>query len=281
MNEDAAEKARLVSNLAQSLARLGVVLIAGLYAVGLLIVNINLAQYGLVRLDLGRPEYIMAGALWGFFAITTAYCFLTVDGKQGLPRVFGLPSSRWRRTIALGFASLVACILFTSIILRAPFVSLEWWRIGVVGFSIALNGSFLFRPLRRLQNNLAPSVAGQSEDGFRQLIASIGPKPLIDFAVITLPTFALYAIIAFPELPRGLGGGRPSAVELVLSEMPGLSWSDLGVSVDFERKHVGPVLLLLETDHVLIFTRTQGSQALFSRSEARSEERRVGKECRS
>lgn len=126
----------------------------------------------------------------------------------------------------------------------------------------------MFRPLRRLQDNIAPPVTGRSGGGLWQMVTSIGPQVLIDFALVTLPAFALYTIIAFPELPCGLGGGRPSVVELVLSEIPDLPWSDLGVAVALERKHVGPVLLLLETDHVMIFTRTQGSQALFSRSEA-------------
>ena len=43
-------------------------LFAGLYLVGLLIVNINLAQYDLVTLDLARSEYILTGTLWAFFA---------------------------------------------------------------------------------------------------------------------------------------------------------------------------------------------------------------------
>jgi len=269
MSEDAAEKARLLSELAQSLARLTVVVIAGLYAVGLLIVNINLAQYGLVRLDLGRPEYIVAGALWGFFAITTAWCILAVDGKRGLPRVFGLPSSVWRHFISFVSANIVACVLFVSINQRTPFfVSLDLSRIGLAGLSIVVSGLFLDRPMRRLQGNLALPIAERSGGGLWQMIPSVGPHALINFALLTLPSLALYATIAFPELPRGLGGGRQPAVELVLSEMPDLPWSDLGVPVAFERKRVGPVLLLLETDHVMIFTRTQGGQALFSRSEA-------------
>ena len=40
--------------------------IGGLYTVGLLIVNIDLGSYGVFNLDLARPEYVMAGALWVF-----------------------------------------------------------------------------------------------------------------------------------------------------------------------------------------------------------------------
>src|SRR5574337_723194 len=105
MNKDAAEKVGSLSELAQSLARLVVVVIAGLYAVGLLIVNINQAQYGLVRLDLGRPEYIMAGVLWGSFVIIST--------------LFGLPaartSSHWARFTLGTFSIIIPCFFFVVI----------------------------------------------------------------------------------------------------------------------------------------------------------------------
>jgi len=35
-----------------------------LYAVGVLIVNLDLGRYGVVAVDLARPEYVMVGLLW-------------------------------------------------------------------------------------------------------------------------------------------------------------------------------------------------------------------------
>jgi hypothetical protein len=40
-----------------------------LYAVGLVIVNADLASFGLVSLDLARPEYVFAGILWAFISL--------------------------------------------------------------------------------------------------------------------------------------------------------------------------------------------------------------------
>jgi hypothetical protein len=40
-----------------------------LYTFGLLIVNADLAFFGLVSLDLARADYILAGALWGFISV--------------------------------------------------------------------------------------------------------------------------------------------------------------------------------------------------------------------
>ena len=45
-------------------ARFLVAALGGLYTIGLLIVNIDLARYGASNLGLARPEYVMAGALW-------------------------------------------------------------------------------------------------------------------------------------------------------------------------------------------------------------------------
>jgi hypothetical protein len=40
-----------------------------LYAIGLLIVNADLASFGLVSLHLARPEYVLAGVLWAFLSV--------------------------------------------------------------------------------------------------------------------------------------------------------------------------------------------------------------------
>jgi hypothetical protein len=40
-----------------------------LYACGLVIVNADLASFGLVSLDLARPEYVLTGVLWAFVSV--------------------------------------------------------------------------------------------------------------------------------------------------------------------------------------------------------------------
>jgi len=45
-------------------ARMIVFIVGGLYALGLLIVTVDLSRYCIVHLDLARPEYVLAGALW-------------------------------------------------------------------------------------------------------------------------------------------------------------------------------------------------------------------------
>lgn len=277
MNEHAAENTGLVSELALTLARLAVVVIAGAYVVGLLIVNINLAQYGLVRLNLGRPEYIMAGVLWGFFVIMPPLCVFTVARMPGLARAFGQPWSQRRRFIALGFGIIVSWYLFISIYQRG-FEALEpLGRLSYAGLlpSVLLGFIFVYPVLLRVQDIFALPTAEHLSDRLWQMITLISPLTLLYFTLGFLATLTLYATVAFPQLPRHFGGGRPPAVELVLTEMPDLPWSDLGVLADSERKHVGPVLLLLETDEDMIFKRTQGSQIPITYPEAFGIKKRI------
>src|SRR5438552_2903440 len=55
------------------LAQVSIVGLGVLYAIGLLVVNLDLARHGVVNLDLARPEYVMAGGLWLFMALLTAW----------------------------------------------------------------------------------------------------------------------------------------------------------------------------------------------------------------
>jgi len=56
-------------------SRFGLVILGSLYTAGLLIVNLDLAQYGLISVGLARAEYVMAGALWVFLMISTIAAF--------------------------------------------------------------------------------------------------------------------------------------------------------------------------------------------------------------
>jgi hypothetical protein len=53
------------------LPRFGVIILGVLYSVGLVIINVDLGRYGLVNLNLARPEYILAGVLWLFLSLAT------------------------------------------------------------------------------------------------------------------------------------------------------------------------------------------------------------------
>lgn len=54
--------------------------IAALYAVGLLIVNLDLGQYDVVATDLARPEYVMVGLLWAILVTLTIFAIWFVIG---------------------------------------------------------------------------------------------------------------------------------------------------------------------------------------------------------
>ena len=69
-------------------SRFGIVLLGTLYTAGLIIVNVDLARYGLVSVDLARAEYVMTGSLWAFVMITllAAGDYLLLCAKAWLKR---------------------------------------------------------------------------------------------------------------------------------------------------------------------------------------------------
>lgn len=67
--------------LLQVVIRAGILVIGSLYTVGILIVNLELGGYGLLSLDLARPEYVMAGALWSFLMVVTIGAFKVAIGE--------------------------------------------------------------------------------------------------------------------------------------------------------------------------------------------------------
>ncbi len=59
-------------------AQVAAIGLGALYTVGLLIVNADLARYGLLSTGLARPEYILTGALWAYLMLSSLSCYWLV-----------------------------------------------------------------------------------------------------------------------------------------------------------------------------------------------------------
>src|ERR1019366_7381252 len=76
--------------------------IAAFYAIGLLIVNLDLGRYGLVAVDLARPEYVVVGLLWTILVTLTiaaiwfvTWLVLDVTWPSALFKPFVGPQDFW------------------------------------------------------------------------------------------------------------------------------------------------------------------------------------------
>jgi hypothetical protein len=243
--------------LLQTLASATAIVIGGLYTVGLLIVNINLSQHGLVTLNLARAEYVMAGALW---------CFLTAIICGGFDMLY--------ETIRNHFAAgryvqmvLSAVIEFLSVLAIAYFFLLPISPIGqkldwnAIPFSLALIANGLTAGTLIWQIRIVaaspPSLTGVLP--FAMTLFDRGARfgvPARIFAVIwALTGIVMYTSYVFPLVRQQFGGGLKSSVQLLLTEKHETWAMDLDLPISSDSRSIGPVTLLLETDAFFIVSK--------------------------
>lgn len=236
-----------IASLVQALTRLGVLLVGGLYTVGLLIVNLDLGLYGLMSLELARPEYVMAGALWIFLVVVTIGAFRVVIGQ--VKQILSTRLSAWRvfqaLTEILIFFGFFAFVLFTlsrgELLYNKP---PAWMVFG----TICLNAYSLNRLVESSR-----AVLRFEKLSLKSLFsARMGGGTPIYYAVGLLSLIALYSGLAYPHFPRVFGGGKKPLIEFVLADSTKLAWKELGLPVSGDGKKIGPVVLLLETDSMFI-----------------------------
>ncbi len=238
-----------IASLLQALTRFALLLVGGLYTVGLLIVNLDLGRYGLISLDLARPEYVMAGALWSFLMVATIGAYQVAVHNIKLI----LSKGRSVRNVIQAFMVLVIFAGF-------PFFVLNIISHGEIGFTkrigwltvgtIGINAFILYQGIESAR------VALKLEKPFiRRLFSARADEGTpIYYFVILLSTIGLYAAAVYPHLPRVFGGGKKPSIQLVLSDRDDTRWKGLGLPISEDGRNVGPVILLLETEGMFIVT---------------------------
>lgn len=222
-------------------AQAGAVTLGVLYAIGLLIVNVDLARYGMVNVDLARPEYVMAGGLWVVLTLMSAWGL-----KRALVATLGMV--RVPRSIArtiLGLADVVTSTLTGPLLLLVWILTPVWietqpWRsVGTVILVVLANGLIVVWAAHRLGN-----VRGE---GLGDIITNELPGALAAYVPPVFAMLLLYATIVYPHVPRQYGGGRKPIVHVFMTELPPVNWDALGYPLQRDVRVVGPVLLVLET----------------------------------
>jgi len=224
-----------------------------LYVVGLLVVNIDLARYGVTNLDLARPEYIMAGALWllaigapcGLVSVLVmvlrkpwadkgrrvATCVVVFVMMVGAAFTFGaLLESMSRSLIGLGSSWTMLDRLSDIREFSAPvLVNL------ILSFLIILAGLWTYGALQRSRSEfLAYSCL------------------FVPFAILMF-VFGLtvYALAIFPHLPRYVGGGKKSVVAIALRETRPELTGRLTFPMSPDGRWIGPVSLVTSDEKAI------------------------------
>jgi hypothetical protein len=237
---------------------------AVLYGVGLVITNLDLGRHGIVNLDLARPQYLMAGALWAFLCFTQLWSW-QLTSKKLRKETSGRPLPT--KCIAAGVAVLVAVILPAMILAAlgyAPPSALRSTRGDVVALSVgwgitALNGFALMSIYDK-----AREWSGEGPLSLFGAFSNILPATGLHGTMMLLLALPLYVAVVFPSLPYELGGGRRPLVRLVLSETSPIVADALGLREPFDGRAVGPVVLILETSSQFVVAPTQVHQEYVS-----------------
>ncbi len=226
-------------------ARFSVLAIGSLYAIGLVIVNVDLGRYGLVHLSLARPEYVMAGGLWA----------VLVAGSVGAIQVLGprlkrrYSSRKWHKWLQMAvdvFSFSVAVPYALLMALKAEMIWTQpYWKTLVLVLILPANALAIlaaYDHFMKARRAVTP--------GLRFLYSADPTFP----ATMMIVVFAvgIYATMLFPQMPRYFGGGKKPVVWLMLSDSHQLE----GIGIDLPRskdgRSLGPVKLLLETESLFV-----------------------------
>jgi hypothetical protein len=145
------------------ISKAAALLVGTLYTAGLIIVNLDLARYGIVNFELARPEYITIGALWLLLSIGVVA--VVENARENLWNPLGGLQIDWFNLIFSEALFGGFFLLFMGAVSGKPFFSFDG---GVLVFLTAspLIGSWVF--LRKLFSfNLSSLYEGDWMFSFR------------------------------------------------------------------------------------------------------------------
>jgi hypothetical protein len=249
-----------VTQLTETGTRVAVAITGSCYVAGLLIVNFDLAQYGVFNLQFLQSQYVLAGVLWAFWVgMTTAlltYCAHKVrDELQKIPAENTGPAKRGRKL------SVVTAVIITEGLPLGIMLVGGVWTLGgfQVGFFEA-DVAALFRTVGIIILNSVAVLAlardlGAVRRGLRgndvRFISSHAYESSIRIMLV-LVMLSLYAKVAYPHFPPAIGGGRKPMVNLVYDKHAEAVISALGLATVPGTSLVEPLKWVFETDDSFI-----------------------------
>lgn len=239
---------------AETITRLGFVLVVGCYIAGLIILNLHLGQYGVTELGFLQIKYVMVGALWAVLVGSTYFAFYyTVWNVKARYREWQEGGRRVGRGVLLVLLVITAP---ASVTYGLPFLSdneLIVWPtknllqtlsvLGLLGVS-AVTVEVLIQDVRGALSRLPSAEVSRNADSVANRAAAYMPFYRI-LGLITL--LGAYATWAFPKFLPALGGGKLQKVESLAKGDQINSFLSLGLNVSPKDRKVGPLELIFES----------------------------------
>jgi len=239
--------------IVQALPSLAVGFTVVCFSVGLLIVDLSLARYGIFSSELIRSEYVTAGALFIFLV-----ALMQLSLSYGLKDIESA-APRWREGGRIASVFIVIFGLFE--ILCGPTLALNfmsdgkldvgksetWIVIGIMVNASILSSVLLERSIELWKGIQVPLTTESIETTSLFRLRRILGLVLFNYLAITM-----YAYYAYPYLSPAIGGGRREQVMLLATEQGIAVSKSLSLPVQIGTQLIGPLQLLTETDSEII-----------------------------
>jgi hypothetical protein len=246
--------------------------IAVLYAIGLLIVNLDLARYGVVAVDLARPEYIMVGLLWALLVTLT---ITAIWYEIWFVRDRLRPIARYPYFAATGGRTALLFVALVDPAISALYVLSLMIVCGHADdFRFAFSPKFINLVLGLLLQsvliifaawifiNLLPTMTGKR----KSILVSVSALPeqsryarILAFFIVTSASIGfgligliVYSSVVFSQIPREWGGDMKPIVEVFLTERLPVFVGNKDIPLTIDGKRIGPVICIQETDRTLM-----------------------------
>jgi hypothetical protein len=237
--------------------RFGALVVGTLYVIGLLIVNIEMASFGVFNISLARAEYILVGTTWAALTgITVSAALVSLDFLPGKDdRSTGGTLNRWMAYLRKFYVIVLALFVAPSLAVGAIEIVSQWifgltrgsdtsnWTYVLEIAALAVNAGLLALGYQVL---FSRADAGDSAKSLVK-VGAYG-QGLFTLMVWLILALAFYTAAVFPMIPQALGGGRRPLVYIVPAKSAGVDLQKLGLPTAQREGYVGPVTKLCETD---------------------------------
>lgn len=234
----------------ESVSKLALVVTTASFAIGLLIVNIHLAKYGLYSNEFLRSDYVLAGVcFFALFAITD-FCM----GYFIQLVTYAVSASRHKQYIRAVGAVLIGVILvffFTgagiSMLVDNPAPPLR--QLGTLAAIVILTWG-LIKGLAMHVNAILDGTPPEELEGDLLKIRPVYHFRIYMLVILSLSGTIIYATKVFPYISPVYGGGKMEQVLLYPNARGEALFKTLSVARNAD-KTVGPVEVLAKSEKTL------------------------------
>lgn len=235
---------RTMKDLLEEVSKIGFLIFFTCYAIGLLIINLHLAQYGIYHLGFLQIDYVMAGALWLFLVLGTLSCFLHIKDiiKDGWTNWNDGKISKVLKIIG-PLLVIFFVVLFFQIVLDKVTVeplnysSWETWQIvgNLIVSAVAVSW------LKSDFNNIYKTLINTDKKTIGTILYRMADRIIWILGII-----AWFALFTYPKLNPAFGGGKKQVVEFIVKQDSIPAFTNFGLKLQENSVKSEPLEIVFE-----------------------------------